>query len=140
MPLIQSPPQCSSYRPLKPSPLTTYTDCQHAISPSESVPRRTKRRKLVNPHVDNQASAVAPQHTPTTPAAYPPKFALRSGTPIWRSGGHSWTKTFRVGTDEYQVLKVPPDWSSPYILKKVATGGEYEIKFPKEMVEFLFPT
>ena len=140
MPLIQSPPRCSSYLPRKPSPLTTYTQCQHVISPFGSLLRRTKRRTLVNPpNVDNHASADAPQHTPTAPATCPSNFSLRPGTPIWRSGDHSWTKTFRVGTDEYQVLKVPPDWNSPYILKNVATGREYDIKFPKEMVEFLFP-
>ena len=64
MPLTQSLLRCPSYLPRKPSPLTTYRLNNPAISPSDSLPRQPKRRKLtIPPSVEYNASADVPQPT-----------------------------------------------------------------------------
>ena len=139
MPLTQSPLSCSNYIPREPSPLTTYTHCQHTISPTDSLPRRPKRRKLANPPtVDYHASADVPQHTSIISATSPSYYSLRPGTLILHSRNH-WTKTPTDGSDKFEVLKVPPDWNFPYSLRNVETGEDYDMIFCKEMVKFLFP-
>ena len=139
-PLTQSLKSCSNYLPRKTPPLTTYTHCQHVISPTDSLPRCRKRIKLtIPPTVDYHAPIEVPQHISTTPATSPLSYSLRPGTLIWHSRDKTWTNKHTLGSDEYEVLKVPPDWASPYTLRNVDTGKDYDIIFPKEALDFLFP-
>ena len=62
-PLTQSPLRCSTYEPSIASPLSTYTLCEPNISPTDSLPRCPKRRKIaIPPSVD--------YHAPTTPQPF----------------------------------------------------------------------
>ena len=71
MPLTQSLLRCSSYLPRKPSPLTTYTLSNPAISSSDSLPRQPKRRKLaIPPSVDYNAPANPRTQSNGTPGTH----------------------------------------------------------------------
>ena len=70
--LIQSPPRCSIFEPIKPSALTTYTHCLTNIPPTDSLPQRAKKRKLIiPPSVDYSVSTELPLPTCTSPAPAP---------------------------------------------------------------------
>ena len=158
MPLTKFPLCCFDYSPRKPSPLTTYTHCQHAISPSDCLPRCLKRRKLaIPPTVDYHASPHVLQHTPTTDAtsssqpastattASQPETIPGQGKVIWYIHNpkdpafHLWSKIKQKGAKGYLVIQTPPDWNSPFRLKNVATGECCDLMFTKKN-EHLFCT
>ena len=78
-PFTRSPPRCSSYKPVKPPPLSTYTLCLLNIKPVDLPQNRKKRKLAIPPSVDYHASIEKPQPTSTeTTATYPPDFHLWS--------------------------------------------------------------
>ena len=145
-PFTRSPPRCSSYTPLKPSPLSTYTLCLPTINPDDSLPQYPKRRKIaIPPSVDYHASIEIPQPTSTATTALPPHTLPGQGKKIWYISNpkgpvfHLWSQIKHKGAEEYIVIKAPPDWNSPFRLKNVATGEYCDLMFCKEN-EHLFHT
>jgi len=145
--LTQSPPRGSSYIPSKPSPLTTYTLDVPYLFPTDSFPQCPKRRKLtIPPSVDHHASIESPK--PASPAITDSeaKIIPEQGKHIWylhdpkKPDHHRWTKKLYKSAKEYKVVKVPPDFNTPFKLMDVATGEYLTMMFNKEDVKFLFET
>ena len=159
-PLTQSAPRCTINNYQMPPPLTTYTLCLPNIASTDSIPQRPKRRKLsIPPSVDYNASTDTPLPTSTAAAVCPTqatttlttapyaKIIPGQGEYIWSTPNpknpelYSWSKNKKhEGSEEFKVVKVPPDLNVPFRLEQRATGKIFESMLPKELVKSLFET
>ena len=143
--LTKSPPSFCSYVPSKPTPLTTHTLSLPNIPSADSHPFSPKRRKLSSPpSVDYHAATEFSHPTTTEPPVTQTSHYPGQGMHIWHkrlsSDDHYWEREMIDGADEYIVTKVPTDLDSPYKLKNVASGIEFNMFFSKQKVESLFRT